>query len=373
MDHHHGILGRIPVSQAGTPAHLDKGCETGEHHIDLRLVQSPDIQQRIHTLIRCPDLHPGLFFIPEAFQLMVNRVHGSRIPIFLSHPDAVLPSALTEQKDQPDLFPRRQSQTLMKGTAMISPQLTAPGKASLLHSQRICLRPVGSDEAVPQTVISVRIKIRSEKLISEFLIEQIMFDDPLLIGGSCSVQAHLIVLVVHLDVMEGKLQIRKNTDFPLSAVLIPDRHIPDLHRILHGHRHLLGCGDSPVSAFVDRVGHAMPAAVFCLIQRLSYRLPGNAPVISILIVPQIHIMSRPVHGNGVPPEARDPVILRGLIKDIPSGSVVQNSAHIPDPQIVGPGNRQIHPVDHIFFVFIVKMPVPHKYLLYDRVIRIRSL
>ena len=67
MRHRHGILRRIPVSQSGPAADLDKGGEPGEHDVDLRLVQRPRIDQRVHALIRGIDLKPVTFIVPERF------------------------------------------------------------------------------------------------------------------------------------------------------------------------------------------------------------------------------------------------------------------------------------------------------------------
>ena len=51
MGNHHGILRRVTIPEAGTAAHLDKGGEAGKHHIDLTLIEIPDIQFGIHALI----------------------------------------------------------------------------------------------------------------------------------------------------------------------------------------------------------------------------------------------------------------------------------------------------------------------------------
>ena len=53
---------------------------------------------------------------------------------------------------------------------------------SVLHRNRVVFRPVCSQKAVTQTVKSVRRHIRREILIAEFLIEQIILDDILIVG-----------------------------------------------------------------------------------------------------------------------------------------------------------------------------------------------
>ncbi len=103
----------------------------------------------------------------------------------------------------------------------------------------------------------------------------------------------------------------------------------------------------------------MATAVLCLIQRLAHRLPRYRPVIRTVIVPQIHIEARSVHGHRVAPETADPVVLRRLVEKIAARRVVHHRRHILHAEIIRPRAGQIHPVDDILPVFVVKMSVFH--------------
>ena len=103
----------------------------------------------------------------------------------------------------------------------------------------------------------------------------------------------------------------------------------------------------------------MTADIFRLIQGFPHRLPGNTPIVFAVIVPEIHIMPRPVHRHAVSPESRNPVILRGLVEKVASRRMVYHCAEIFHPQIISPGYRQIHPVNYILPIFIIKMAIFH--------------
>ena len=60
----HCILRRIPVSQTRAATYLDKRCKTRKHDIYFRLIEVPGIDERIHSLIRRPDLQLCKFVFP---------------------------------------------------------------------------------------------------------------------------------------------------------------------------------------------------------------------------------------------------------------------------------------------------------------------
>ena len=137
-----------------------------------------------------------------------------------------------------------------------------------------------------------------------------MFNNTVLTGGACRIHTHLEIFVVHLDLVEGEFQIGIHAEASLASAVILDLHIPQFHRVLFGDAHFLGCLDAAVVTFIDRIGHAVTAGIFGFLQGLAHRLPGYAPVIPILIVADIHIMSRPVHGYCIGAEPCNAVILR---------------------------------------------------------------
>ena len=181
---------------------------------------------------------------------------------------------------------------------------------AVLNSNGIVLRAVTANKFISQTVVAVRCKIRCEKLISELLVEQVALNDSVLIRRTGRIHTHLEILVIHGNLMEGKFQIGKNAELTGAVAVFFDPHIPDFHRVVHGYRHFLGGKDVAIIAFIDGIGHAVAAGILRLIKGLANRLPGDAPVIPALVISQIYIVSRPVHGNSVWTELGDPVVLR---------------------------------------------------------------
>ncbi len=136
-----------------------------------------------------------------------------------------------------------------------------------------------------------------------------------------------------------------------------EREIPQFHRLAAGDEEGLGRLDAAAAALVHRVAQPVAAAVG--IHRAAAGLPGDRPVLAGVLVPQVNIMAGPVHRHPVGAKAGDAVMLRALVKEIPARRVVDHPAQLLYPEVVGPGNRQIHPVDDILAVLLVKMAVLH--------------
>ena len=242
---------------------------------------------------------------------------------------------------------------------MIVSQLIRAAALSLLHGHRIVLRPVAADKPVPQTVKSIRLLIHGKILKTEFLVKQITFNHSVLIRGAGAVQTHLEILVVNGNMMEREFTITEQTQIPGPGILILHHHIPQFQLVPQWHGKRLLRPYFIIAALIHRVGHPMTADIFRLIQGFPHRLPGNTPIVFAVIVPEIHIMPRPVHRHAVSPESRNPVILRGLVEKVASRRMVYHRAEIFHPQIISPGYRQIHPVNYILPIFIIKMAIFH--------------
>jgi hypothetical protein len=164
--------------------------------------------------------------------------------------------------------------------------------------------------------------------------------------------------------MKGEFQIPEDAQVPPLTGLVAKPYIPKFHRIVRGDKEGLLPPDTPVNALVCTVGKAVAAGIAGSlgiggVQGLSHRLPGQGPVIPAVVIPDIDIVAGPVHGHPVGPEPGNPVVFRGFIKKIAPGGMVKHPAHIPDTDIISPGNRHIDPVYHVFPVFIVKISVLH--------------
>ena len=94
-------------------------------------------------------------------------------------------------------------------------------------------------------------------------------------------------------------------------------------------------------------------------QVLSDRLPGEAPVVAVGVVAQIHIVARSVERHGIGPETGDAVGLRVTGEHVAAGIVRNHGSRVLGSEVVGPRNRHIGPGDHILFSLVVKIAVLH--------------
>ena len=274
--------------------------------------------------------------------------HAQRFGIFIP--------ALAEKIEELRLLARRERQTLVKSGAVIAAVFKAAGAFAALDCDRVALRAIGTEKAVPQAVKPVRREVRGEELIAVFFIVQFVFDDAVHIPAPGGVQAHLEILVVHCYMVEAEFGIRKHRKMPLTSAVVSQRHVPQLHGIVHRHEERLLRVDAVIIAQIPDVAQPVTAGVGRLIA--SDRLPGDGPVFAGVVVAQINIVSRPVHRHAVGTEADHAVILRRATHE-PSGGVVENAVKIVLPDIVCPGYRQVYPVDDVFALLVVKMPVLH--------------
>jgi hypothetical protein len=164
--------------------------------------------------------------------------------------------------------------------------------------------------------------------------------------------------------VKGEFQIPEDTQVPHPAGFVGKPDIPKFHRIIRGDKEGLFPPKAAIDALVLAVGKAVPADVLGRlgiggIRSLSHGLPGQGPVIPGIVIPDINIMTGPVHGHPIGPEPGNPVVFRGLIKKVAPGGMVKDPAHIPDANIISPGNWYVDSVYDILPVFIVKVSVLH--------------
>ena len=357
VGHHHGVLGRIPVAQAHTAPYLDEGCKAGEHDIDLALVQVPDVQLRVHALVGGGDLEASEFPVPESGgpgKVLVRL----RLGVLLPHGPSGVQAALAQQEQEPDLLAGLELHELLETTAVVAALLLAAAAFPGLYGQGVPLGAVGADELVPQALEAVGSKVCREELIAVLFVVQVVLDDPVLVPASGGVEAHLEVLIVHVDVVEAELQIAVYAQPPGTAGVVAQADVPDLHRVVHGHEQGLLRLDAAVVAEVFDVAQSVAAGIVLL--GLAHGLPGDRPELAGLLVPQVDIVAGAVHGDAVGPEAGDAVILGGPVEQIPSRGVVEHAVHVLQTDVVGPGHRNVYPVDHIFPVLVVKITIAHK-------------
>jgi hypothetical protein len=187
----------------------------------------------------------------------------------------------------------------------------------------------------------------------------IHLNNPLRIGGTAGIQAHLEVLVIHFNPMKGKFQIGEDAQPPFSPGKVFQLDIPELHRVVPRNKQGLFGGNTPIKALVGAVGKALAANVTPLIQVLTHGLPGYAPVFSGIVVPDIHVMTGSVHRHPIGAEPGNPMIFWGFIEEIASGGMIKHPAEVLHPNIICPGYGHVNPVDYILPVFRIKITITH--------------
>ena len=359
----HGVLGGVPVSQARAPAHLDEGGEPGEQHVHLALVEVPDVQGSIHILVGGLNLQPTQLFIPEGLQLREGPVRPRLVVPGAGLLRRVAPAG-AQIEQHPRLRAGGQGHSLHQGAHRVASQLRAAAQLPLLQPQRVPLRAVRADEGLPHPVEAVRGKVAGEELVSAGLVVQLAQHRVLFVMGSSGVQAHLEVLVVHVDFMEGELHVSTDVDAPLPVGGVPNPDVENLHRVdagvrLPGDEQGLLCIDPLVFAPEGGIAQPVPRLVFRFVQRQPRRLPAQGPVFAALRVPQVHIVPRPVHGHAIGPETGNPMMLGAVQPGVSAGLMGNHRAHPLRPQIIGHGLGRVHPIQHIFPSLVVKISVAH--------------
>jgi len=122
--------------------------------------------------------------------------------------------------------------------------------------------------------------------------------------------------------------------------------------------------DSIIVAQKPGVREAVTALIAGPGQILPDGLPGDRPIISGLLVPEVDVVSRPVQRNAVLSKAGNTVVLCALMKGISTGIVGDHCAEVFDSEIVRPGDGDIRPFDDILSTFVVKISIPHRRVLW---------
>src|ERR1051325_7307615 len=114
----------------------------------------------------------------------------------------------------------------MQSRAMISAQfLTAPAR-SLLDGDGVRLRAMAAEETIADRVVPVRFEACRKVVKGPRLVEEIVFDDSILVARSSGVEAHLQVLIIDLDVVEREFRIREDADGTRDDIRVAYLHVP---------------------------------------------------------------------------------------------------------------------------------------------------
>ena len=222
---------------------------------------------------------------------------------------------------------------------------------------------ISTQEGIPYAVKAVGLKITGEELPAVLLIMGFKEHRAVLRMGAAGVEAHLVILVVHVDVVKGELHIAVHADLPHAVHGVADAHVKDLHRVaailLPGNEEGLLRGDTLVVTRIGGIAQAMAAYVFRILQRKPRGLPAQRPAFACDIIPQVYIVSGEVHGHAVGAETGDAMVFGAVQPAVAAGIVGQHRPHALGTQIVGHGEGHVHPVDHILTGLVVKITVAH--------------
>ena len=308
----HGVLRRVAVSQPRAPAHLDKGGKTGKQHVHLALVQVPDVQTAVHVFVGRAHLQGREATVPPRFQFGKGGVRSCCViaPAGILHG---LSPACAQVEQYALLLTGLQGQALVQRAAGVASQLQRAGQNALLHPKGIALGAVGADEGIPHAVKAVGLEISREELPAVLFVMGLHQHRPVFRMGAGGVQAHLEVLVVHVNMVEGEFHIAEHAHLPGPVRRIADAHIENFDGVaavllpgdeqrLPGGKLLIVAGEGgiaqPVAAFIARPVQGKPRG-----------LPAHRPEFTVFVVPQVDVVPGKVEGHAVGPEAGDAVVL----------------------------------------------------------------
>ena len=106
----------------------------------------------------------------------------------------------------------------------------------------------------------------------------------------------------------------------------------------------------------------MTALTLILIKRLTYRLPGSRPEVSILLITKVEISARLIHRNRIKAETHKSSLCTRFIKTITTGIVCNYSTIYCRTKIITPACWSIRAGNNIFRLVIIKITVFHFYL-----------
>ena len=181
--------------------------------------------------------------------------------------------------------------------------------------------------------------------------------------GAGGVQAHLEVLVVHVDMVEGEFHVAEHAHPPWPVRRIADAHVEDFHGVaavlLPGDEQRLPGGKPLIVAGEGGIAQPVAAFIACPVQGKPRGLPAQRPAFAALVIPQVDVVPGKIEGHAVGPEAGDAVVLGRIQPAVAPGVVGNHRAHALGAQVVGHGKGSVGPVDDIFPGRIVKIAVSH--------------
>ena len=267
-------------------------------------------------------------FLPVGSQFVECRVDLGGIGVLGADFTALRAWSHAEQKQQSRLFPWGERQPLVQCSAVIAAQLRAAMTGSLFQRNRVCLGAVVAQKFVAKAVIAVGREVGGEVMKGPGLVKEIVFDDAVREARSRGIEAHLQVLVVDLDVMEGKLDVTKDADPARPRTGVLDLDVPQLDVVANRNEECLLGQNLMVIARKLGVRKSVAALILCFAQVFADGLPRDRPVLARVVIAKIDIMSGAIERNAVLPEARDALMLSVLVERIAAGIVRDDGAQV---------------------------------------------
>ena len=281
---------------------------------------------------------------------------------------------LTQYEDQFLGFARLESDVTLESTAGIAVVVHLTGALALFYSDRVGIGAVRTNEAVQIAVIAGdRSTYHAEETLSVVgtgsvlaaVLVDVLEDLVALKAGTGDEQGVLEVdLILFVIVVVGELYETECGQVSRLVAVVGDDCTPYLISCPDGYIISDFGGNAGIVCGNYGVSGTVAADALVRIQRLAYRLPCSRPVILGVVIPQVNVASGQCH-HGVEAETADSAVCTGLDKAV-SGSVVGDHCTVfRRTEVVYPGCRRIRSVDHVFFVFQVKITILHReYLLY---------
>ena len=99
-----------------------------------------------------------------------------------------------------------------------------------------------------------------------------------------------------------------------AFALIGKDNVPKLHVVVQWNEQRLLRMDAVIAATEFRIGQTVAAYMLCLVKVLAHRLPGDRPEFTRIVIPNIHVVPRPIQRDCVGAESRDATPLGRLVE-----------------------------------------------------------
>ncbi len=153
--------------------------------------------------------------------------------------------------------------------------------------------------------------------------------------------------------------IREERKVAFLAGKVLHLNLPDLQRAVNRDKDPVVGFYPVILTFKTGITQPVPANRPVLLKGLGHRLPGGGPIVPALVVVEVNIPARPVHGDTVKPEPQHPPAFRRTVERVSRRIIGNNCAIIHRAQVINPRHGRIRPFNYILPPLIVEISISH--------------